>query len=237
MWEGLVLLTEAQKRLEGSCWHTYQSGYKITEWPALGGWRGVPCFIVGGGPSLRGFDFNKLAGKRVIGINKSFLYCKSEILYFMDHSFYNDPNVKENPVWRSFSGVKCTPSPYSDRQVYGFDVRLVRRRIEPIITRDIEEGIYAGSNSGTGALCLAVALGCNPIYLLGYDFSVVGGTHWHEGYGVKDSYTCERSMREYLEDFVLLAPLIKLAGVKVVNLNPNSALREFEFSSLLEVFG
>ncbi|GAG00227.1 unnamed protein product, partial [marine sediment metagenome] len=31
-----------------------------------GAWNGKPCFIVGGGPSLKGFDWTKLNGHRTI---------------------------------------------------------------------------------------------------------------------------------------------------------------------------
>ena len=33
-------------------------------------WKGRRCFIIGGGPSLRGFDFSSLKGELVIGVNR-----------------------------------------------------------------------------------------------------------------------------------------------------------------------
>ena len=36
-------------------------------------WKGRRCFVVGGGPSLQGFDFNVLKGELVIALNAGFI--------------------------------------------------------------------------------------------------------------------------------------------------------------------
>ena len=35
-------------------------------------WDGMPCYIIGGGPSLEGFPFQILAGRNAIGCNVAF---------------------------------------------------------------------------------------------------------------------------------------------------------------------
>ena len=46
-------------------------------------WRGETCFIIGGGPSLADMDWNRLAGKRTIAINKALLsYPNADVLYW-----------------------------------------------------------------------------------------------------------------------------------------------------------
>ena len=47
-------------------------------------WEGKPCFIIGGGPSLEGFDWNRLKGKRTIGINRAFEKFEPTIIFSMD---------------------------------------------------------------------------------------------------------------------------------------------------------
>lgn len=232
-------MTEAQQGVEDRSFEIYSVGSKITDKIVSGAWEGSPCFLIGGGPSLREFDFSKLVFHRTIGINKSFLFHPSNIVYFMDHLFYNEMYGKRPQdvvAWEKFSGIKCTPAPYSEKQKYHSDISLVRRRFSPTVSRSLEEGIYVGSNSGIGALMLAIALKASPIYLLGYDLAIKENTHWHEGYGEGLADMAIR-MREYLHDFKVLAPLIKEAGVRVVNLNPASALKEFEFGDVKEVLG
>ena len=53
-----------------------------------GSWSGRRCFIVGGGPSLKGFDFERLRGERVIAINKAFYDVPfADIVFAMDSPF------------------------------------------------------------------------------------------------------------------------------------------------------
>ena len=50
--------------------------------------------IVGSGPSLIGFDYSKLSGKRVITINHAYKLVKSEFTVFVDKDFKNeDPEI------------------------------------------------------------------------------------------------------------------------------------------------
>jgi len=37
-------------------------------------WKGRRCFIVGGGTSLKGFDFSQLRGELVIAVNRAMEY-------------------------------------------------------------------------------------------------------------------------------------------------------------------
>ena len=47
-------------------------------------WRDRTCFLIGGGPSLKNFNFNYLRQKLSIGINKSFTEYATTINYAMD---------------------------------------------------------------------------------------------------------------------------------------------------------
>lgn len=62
---------------------------KSTEW-IIDYFKGDDVFLVGGGPSLHGFDFNRLNKKRVIVLNHSYLYCKHEILIYLDNKFVGE---------------------------------------------------------------------------------------------------------------------------------------------------
>lgn len=198
-------------------------------------WEGKSCFIIGGGPSLSGFDWTKLKGKRTIGVNRAFEKFDPTINFSMDTRFL---------AWL-------------ERGVYGLDVRKKFRKSAAYIvwqctyiaqlpifiyiikvhkmdyytgcrafTDSLKNGIGHGDNSGYGALNLACCLGANPIYLLGFDMKHENGkSHWHEGHPADQK---EENVKKWIGHFGWAAPLIKSRGFRVINLNPNSALECFE---------
>lgn len=192
-----------------------------------GAWAGETCFIVGGGPSLIGFDFERLRGRgRIIAINRAYEFVPfADIHYFMDNKYYR--RVQRELTWREFKGVKV----YLNMSAYRVagDVISIPSRGRPGLSRSIGEGIYHGGNSGAGAIGLAYCLGANPIYLLGYDCKrTLENTHFHSGYGVNLG---NGTLGRLIPEFNLLAAPLRAAGVKVVNLNPDSAIRCFPFST------
>jgi len=204
-----------------------------------GAWRGERCFIIGGGPSLYGFDFERLRGRgRVIVINKGFYRAMfADVLFFMDHaSFYNwikrgqcGPEIAS--AWREFKGLRVFLNLKGRRADDAVHVRsLGRVGLSPSLRR----GLFHGSNCGVGALGLAVCLGADPVYLLGYDLRHEGRkTHWHGGYGRHQPPDVLTSYRHELER---TAEFIRRRGrPRVVNLNPRSALRAFPFGKIEEV--
>jgi len=207
-------------------------------------WSGKRCIILGGGPSLIGFDFNKLSGELTIGINKSFASFPVLVNYSMDPQFYDMVSFPNNdPVnqftyikWKSFSGIKVFLNRHSDSKFSG--VYTVNSVGTKSISVDPAIGIFPGRNSGFGAIMLAIAFGCKKIGLLGYDMAVDmvrERTHYHEGYRhlkrklIKEVLLSnQRKLNKFKEEFEEFAPLISNFGVEVVNLNPNSGLNCFQ---------
>lgn len=227
--------------------HSYCMNRKITEVLNTNSWLGRRCFIIGGGESLRGFDFSRLNGELTIGINKAFKhYPNSTINYCMDSVFYDQMHrgefdkPGEVPLieyWKKYGGTRVFITPMERRQFNG-DVLLVRRNIDPSVNREnLEQGIHPGTNSGTGALTLAAALGASPIYLLGYDMAASTSTHWHEGYEKRDLTEFSRKLDEYRQDIEKISPLLAQAGITVVNLNRSSGLRCFPFGDIDSIIG
>lgn len=229
------MITPAQLAMEELARQTYLAHQKLPDKIRPVEWTGKRCFIVGGGPSLRGFDFSRLQGERVIGINRSFEHVQTDLLYFMDHSFYRD--VRELESWKQFTGIRVSPSPLSHELLFDESVHLVWRRMHPSLQKRVEDGVYAGTNSGLGALMLAATLGCSPIYLLGYDLTTGENTHWHSGYTWQTKLDLEALFRDYLKDFDLVAPVLAESGIRIVNLNEQSGLHCFEKKNLDEVLG
>jgi hypothetical protein len=65
---------------------------------------------------------------------------------------------------------------------------------------------------------------------MGYDCNKVNGeSHFHDGYGQE---TADRVLEGFIQDFDNLAKLIEPTGTKVINLNPDSAVKCFQFGSI-----
>ncbi len=222
------MATRAQIETESRSREFYLQGKRIEDFDLLH-LADRPVFIIGGGPSLYDFEFASLRGHNVIGINRAYEYYADGILFFMDFSFYQDNRNK--PVWEMFRGPKVGPSPLAANQFYDRpDTYMFWRRMVPQVTLSLKDGVYCGSNSGLGAMLFAVACGCNPIYLLGYDLKVKSGnfgSHWHGGYGEKSSKNLDLRIEEYRREIEDLGLQAQELGVKIINLSPDSALQIF----------
>jgi len=211
-------------------------------------WSGRRCIIIGGGPSLRGFDRSVIKDELTIGINKEFMFSSSTINYSMDYTFFEllNNNQRMDPeeilmrrLWKEYKGIKVFLK--HDKGRFSDYVYTVNRIKREIISLDLKNGIYSGNNSGIGGLMLAIALGSRKIGLLGFDMKIVNGkTHCHGGYkrgNGKPKHNIE-SMTRILNDFKIrfetIATPVKQAGVEVFNLNKNSALNCFPKITLQE---
>lgn len=205
-----------------------------TELPA-GSWAGQPCFIIAGGPSLTGFDFNRLKGKgKVIAINRALEFAPwADIAFFMDwklYKLYHESPAKK-AQWDAFTGRKVFLNLMGRMLNDCFSIRSLGRHG---LSWDHGKGLYHGNNSGHGALNLAISLGAKPIYLLGYDCGFRKGerSHFHTGYGTRSNPNIGRS---FIRDFEALKAYTKGRVNYIFNLNPNSALRIWPFKTADEV--
>lgn len=229
-----------QNRQRPFLWTNPPKGTKKPIWSIFSRdqWLNEPCFCIGGGPSLIGFDYEKLKNKgRIIACNKSFVSVPwAEITISMDRDYYfwlNDgtlgPEVTQ--AFKKFQGIKLWID--SNNTTYN-GIFYIHRNQDPGLQKNLRNGIYTGNNTGVGALTLAYALGCNPIYLLGYDGKHQGKkTHHHSGYPRKQY---EGTAQTFVKHFKMIAPLFEKKNVQVINLNPKSAIRCFPRKTFEEVF-
>lgn len=200
----------------------------ITEALHDGQWSGQPCFILGGGPSLIGFNFQRLRGRRTIAINRAFEYAPfAEILFSMDSTFYQWVLKYRGGAFFAFPGTRVFLDTLNFP--YGAEVHYVRSAGLQGFPNSLKVGIYTANNSGYGALQIAICLGAQPIYLLGFDMN--NAAHFHNGYPGKFSAPVNKNFKQ---GFEALAPALRAKGVRVINLNPKSGLRCFEFGKLEE---
>lgn len=197
-------------------------------------WDGKRCFIIGGGKSLKGFNFDVLKGENAIAINRAVEYAPfAEVMFSLDARLYKwykgiggeglEIDARQN--YNLYRGLRV----WGDSKEAHFenDVLLVKLRGRNGLADSLRDGIYTGGNSGYAALQLAVCLGANPIYLLGYDMDKKG--NFHSGYPTPGG---DPLVRGWIEGMNRLAIKLKAAGIQVVNLNPKSKLKCFPFGEL-----
>jgi hypothetical protein len=222
--------------------HSYALNKQLTVLFNNQSWANEPCFIIAGGTSLKGKDLSWLQGRNSIGINMSFLTHQTTINYSMDSTLYDeiydgklnkqhDCDVLER--WRKYSGIRVFLTPLELKVFGGKDIYLVRRRITPSVDySNLDEGIFGGKNSATGAINLALALGARQLFLLGYDMVCTTESHWHGGYPGRNLREFQERLHKYRTELEELAPRWKEAGATILNLNTESGLRCFPFGNL-----
>jgi len=201
-------------------------------------WQDKPCFIVGGGPSLKDFDWTLLKGKRTIGINRAFEKYDPTIIFSMDLRFlkwienkrYGQPAFEKYVRSKSYKVWLTTYVCKLSGDIFVIPARGGYSMGHYVFTLSMLGGLGHGNNSGYGALNLAVCLGANPIYLLGYDMKhqqeqIGKSSHWHNGHPMPQM---ENTIEKFIHYFVRIAPGLKERKIRVVNLNPDSALECFE---------
>lgn len=153
-------------------------------------WTGTDAFVIGGGPSLRGFDWTQLHGHNTVGCNHAFLLGADvcSIATFGDYRFW----VKFGRALAAFPGWVATNYLLGNNPEW---VHFFKR---------IDDGLGVGDalawNNNTGCLAtnIALMLGARRVFLLGIDCddSIRAGmdpvamgiaardparkTHWHD---------------------------------------------------------
>lgn len=172
-------------------------------------------YVVAGGPSLEGFDFSKLRGKDTIAVNMAALdvpdptFCitaDSRILRKLQEGFFN----KVSSCWVVVTNPNHASMKWEGGRFVHKDSGFVYNLLIPnmIIRNTGTEGIgfrwndfRTGYNSGFCGFQLAVLLGYDRIYLLGFDMvSKKDRGHYHKRYG--DRRIPDRKLDQFYHNFV-----------------------------------
>lgn len=176
-------------------------------------------FLIGGGPSLKKFDWNLLNGKRTIAINKAILtYPNADVLYWTDSRFYNWYKKQID----QFTGPKYTirNGPYDD------SITLLKKGIKYGL-EEAPSSLSHGNNSGYAAMNLAYHLGAKKIILLGYDMGNINNeSHYHGGYPTKATSN-EVYDKQFIPGFTKIGDLLKSKGIEIYNASLISKLNCF----------
>ena len=163
-----------------------------------------PCYVIGGGPSLVGFDFDHLPSGFRIGANKSAWLANCDAFITVDKNFHK--NFRKEI--EAFDGLKFA-SRNADAPIDGVTY-LQHERSDGFSTDPTK---ITGSNSGYAALNLAYQLGYTEIALLGFDFMWIDGkSHFHNGYAGQN-----RQTNRYLGNWAKTFSTIPMDGLRITN--------------------
>jgi hypothetical protein len=198
------------------------------------------CFVIGGGPSLNGFDFTNLNGFDTIAVNKAVEYVPNPTYFITtDYSYFIKASLPiskiKNKVSKSYFIANMS---HSYMEIQNNQVVDKRRNFiyedlwhyDGVITSYKEVGFGSsvdefchGNNSGHCAIQLALLLGYKKIYLLGFDLNSEGQTHFHQSYRERDEISFKKNVNSYAK--TLLESLVRHKGMqRLINLSSQSIL-------------
>ncbi len=202
-----------------------------------GVWAEKRCFIIGGGPSLKRKNLSGLAGELIIGINRAYELLDPSILYGVDPQIFGWAELGElgyesKSKFNNYMGYKAW---MALNKAYPGDFYLIDVDSSKTYKIGTTKKLAFKNNSGYGAINLAAAMGAKQIYLLGFDMQ--GNKRgkqkwWHSGYPIDYG---ESSYPKFINEIDKFAPVLKKAGIEVVNLNRKSMLKCFPFGDLNKI--
>lgn len=188
-------------------------------------WPDETAFIAAAGPSIATQPIELLAGRRVIAVNNSWsIVPHAEFLFFGDARWWQQYGKSAE---KGFKGriVTCASGVFHVP-------RLLRVRAFPPTGLSGDRcAVTMRRTSVSGAINLAVHLGCAKIVLLGVDSkpSAAGRTHHHNPHPWGQRPKCWDDQRAELET---LAKPLRDIGVEVINASPGSACKSWPVMSL-----
>lgn len=198
------------------------------------------AYVVGGGPSLMGFNWKLLIDKFVVGINRAYeVLPDAQVIYFTDDDWWNTHKVQ----LCKHKGIRIKGS-LSPTKIGNSDL-LYQFHLTGPSGLDMTPGcLKHGSNSTYAVINMLTQWGFKTVYLLGIDMKWKqvdkGGnkgnkkTHWHSGHRRIDGESLYKRLNS---NFVNLAPTLKSHNVEVINVNNDSNLTAFPKKKYEEVFG
>lgn len=197
-------------------------------WSIPPAFPGETMVILGGGSSIIDLGHDKLIPKLegkypVITTNSALLLAPwAEVLFWADDRFYRES------MWylpRHLGWWKITRRPPPGK--LPFPVHAVKAEHRGGLSES--PSVIFGRNSGHMAINIALLMRVSRIILVGFDMQPKGKTHFHALHSRPANVD---AFKTWIEDLDLAAPILRKAGVEVLNANPNSAIQAFLFCSI-----
>ena len=193
-------------------------------WRPTNNWQDQDVFIIGGGDSLRNFDWNLLLGERTIGCNDAYMLrptiCK--LCVFGDVAWFNEHESKL-AQYANNGGIVFTNA----RRLYHTKVPWLWT-LQRKSTGLSRSKLAWNKNTGASAVNLALILGARRVFLLGFDMhlSKDGKANWHSQLNKRSN---KNVYADFLEGFMHLSIALKSSvfNCEIINVTDNSDLDLF----------
>lgn len=194
-------------------------------------WEGEVGFVIGGGPSIRDFDFNRLQGRgRVIAVNDAGITpgraTWSDVLFWADMRWLDWNHERISQHTGQFK-ISRKPVPYG----FGFPVHQLDYK--PRLNYSRDPSVLSGWCGGGSAINLGALFGLKTIILLGFDMREAPVMNWHANHQLGHEPFQHRN--KFIPALERMAPGLREDGVTVINTNPRSGLRCFPFADIEEI--
>lgn len=200
------------------------------DWSRVGEpfWSDRPVFIVGGGTSLKGFDFDALRGRGyVLAVKQAWRDLPfADACFGLDRAWQTwarDDLValaQRMPLWIA---VEPELKARFVGKIAGAHYLKMTARHETM--SKAPDTIESGGNSGFGAFNFAYLKRARRIVLLGFDF---GPSHYDpSAYTPRPDDHNLRYMQGWADNFSKTLPQLRAAGVTVLNGSPASKISAF----------
>jgi hypothetical protein len=134
-------------------------------------WHGQPCLIIGSGKTGDYLpfnpDLNSFPGK-IIGCNSAFsMGYRTDMIMFVDGGVLSQYGESMAQVDCFKLSITCDPPATWD--LHGNDIHWLLARQPERFSRSFDSGLYPADLTGYLALNTALLMGCNPVWLYGFD--------------------------------------------------------------------
>lgn len=232
------------------------------------------CFILASGASVRDNLWHvpiqylpiwqALKDKFVVSINWGYKFINPALEIFVDYRFYATEKEgldklnliigKDDPFYireKDNYSSRINDNLFLLKDAEGKNVDDKGMRSYYWNKESWKKGFYCGQLSGIWAISIMLQLGCENIYLLGYDANETNGyTHFYQDDGVtghmnwKGQKQCGVGKDErgnyntgtYNKDINWWFDPLKVEANKIINVNPNSAINTFKKISYAELY-
>jgi hypothetical protein len=209
------------------------------------------CFVVGGGPSLNGFDFTQLNGFDTIAVNKSVEYIPNPTYFITtDYSYFVKASLPIERIKQKSKNTYFVANMTHDYMSFQ-NGRIVDTRrnfiyndlyqYTGVIESNNIDGFGSslaefsnGGNSGHCGIQLALLLGYKKIYLLGFDLNSEGQTHFHQSYREIDQASFKNRVNDYgitlnnaLANYKGSQEIINLSNSSILTTSPHIKTQSF----------
>jgi hypothetical protein len=180
-------------------------------------------YLLGGGPSLTGFNLDTLAGRVVVAVNNAvYRYPTAAAVVSVDTTW-----IESNASilrMTGYQGEMVFGVPEHDNPPDSVDATWLRWKQAGEISL-ISSTLHSPSTSGYAALNYVLLKRARNIVLLGYDYCRAG-EHWWGNYQWS-SGSDDALYSIWAAQYNSIVPVIKSLGVNVWNSNPNSRVTAF----------